>query len=98
MKGAKPGYSINEIRSKKLIMNQFKLFISPSFALWNSCSHSIKEENNSGVAEREFKSLADKMYIKTLTAKDPQKVSTFCLHHIVPILWESPKISEHCKS
>ena len=35
--------------------------------------------------------LVNKMYLETLTLKDPKKASTFCLHHIVPILWQSPK-------
>ena len=35
--------------------------------------------------------MADKLYLKTLSSKDPQKMCPFCLHHVVPILCESPK-------
>ena len=73
------------------IMNQFKWFTSWSITLWNNCYCLIKEENCSGVPESEFKSLADKMFLKTLTEKDPKKASAFCLHCIVPMLWEPPK-------
>ena len=31
------------------------------------------------------------MYFETLTVKDPKEASPFCLHHAIPILWESPK-------
>ena len=51
----------------------------------------IKEENCSGVPESEYKLLADKLYLETLTTKDPQMAFPFYLHHVVPILWESPK-------
>ena len=34
------------------------------------------------------------MCLETLTAKDPQKASPFCLYHIVLILWESPKFDD----
>ena len=47
----------------------------------NSCNHLIKEKNFSSVLESEYKSLADKLYLETLTVKDSKKFSPFCLHH-----------------
>ena len=80
VKGTKPRNSIKEIWPQKFTMNRFKWFTSPSVKLWNSCYYLIKEENDSGVPESEFESLAD-----------PEKTSPFCLHHTIPIFWELPK-------
>ena len=79
-------YSVAEVHHESI-----QEIHSPFDTLWNSCYHSINEENCSGVPKSEFKLLADKMYHKTLTVKDPQKAFPFCLHHNVPILWESPE-------
>ena len=59
-------------------------------SLLNSCYHSIKEENHSDVQESEYQSLADKIFLESLN-KRPQEGVTFCLHHDIPILWQSPK-------
>ena len=54
-KGAKPGNISIKILPQKLIMNRFKQFISLLLQFWNSCYHSIKEENCSGVPKNEYK-------------------------------------------
>ena len=54
-KGAKPGNISIKILPQKLIMNWFKQFISLLLQFWNSCYHSIKEENCSGVPKNEYK-------------------------------------------
>ena len=53
----------------------------------------IKEENHSGVPESEYKLLADKLDLITLTVKDPKNASPCCLNHVVPILWELLKFN-----
>ena len=77
MKGAKPGDSINKIRSHKSIMNQFNLFISPSIKLWNSCYCPIKEENYSGVLENEFNCWLIKCISRHSLQKAPKRHPLF---------------------